>query len=116
MKKDLFEELKEQCRCDYISDLRTKHVRDRAKSAMQTINLKQYSLKELSDVAEYLYDKSLEFSDYAMARRFFHQERILPEVHSEDYCACCGEVIPEGRHICPICAKHRALKSDRNNA
>ena len=22
-----------------------------------------------------------------------------------DRCVCCGEVIPEGRHVCPICEK-----------
>lgn len=24
---------------------------------------------------------------------------------SEDRCICCGEIIPEGRHICPSCEK-----------
>ena len=22
---------------------------------------------------------------------------------SENRCICCGDVIPEGRHVCPIC-------------
>jgi len=23
---------------------------------------------------------------------------------NSNYCICCGEEIPEGRHVCPVCA------------
>ena len=28
---------------------------------------------------------------------------VLGGVHSENHCICCGEIIPEGRMVCPNC-------------
>ena len=30
-----------------------------------------------------------------------------------EYCVCCGEEIPEGRMVCPICA-HKAEQEEPN--
>lgn len=30
---------------------------------------------------------------------------------SEDRCIICGEIIPEGRHVCPICEKEKPMKN-----
>lgn len=106
MKKDLFEELRKQCGCRYISDIRKMPASYTARAFMQTAKLEQYTLKELSDAAEYLYNQTVEFVSYAMAESFFCRGMALPKLTGEDYCACCGEVIPEGSHVCPICAKH----------
>lgn len=29
---------------------------------------------------------------------------------SEDRCICCGDIVPEGRMICPICEKEKPMK------
>lgn len=30
---------------------------------------------------------------------------------SEDRCVCCGEVVPEGRMVCPNCEKQKPMKN-----
>jgi len=31
----------------------------------------------------------------------------------ENRCVCCGEIIPEGRLVCPICEKKEAPKEGK---
>lgn len=33
----------------------------------------------------------------------------------EDRCVCCGEIIPEGRQVCPICEKKAASVKPKRN-
>lgn len=33
----------------------------------------------------------------------------------EDRCVCCGAIIPEGRHVCPICLIHVKEPEDKGN-
>lgn len=68
---DLFETLREKVQCQYISDLRTFWYKGAAREAVKGIDIGKYSLKELSDAAQYLYDKRQDFQSYAEAAKFF---------------------------------------------
>ena len=38
--------------------------------------------------------------------KYLHYGEIVALVdRSEDHCVCCGEIVPEGRHVCPQCEK-----------
>lgn len=56
---DLFEVLKNLCGCEYISDLRYEPYISKARLRMQTLCTDSFSLFQLSDMAEYLYEKRL---------------------------------------------------------
>lgn len=73
--KDLFEMLKDLCGCGYISDLRYEPYLTTARSHMQTICLKPFSLFQLSDMAEYLYEHKPSFADRQEAADFFKSKR-----------------------------------------
>ena len=65
--------------------------------------------------------KGEDFSDIPMtfkeAQRFFpslvaarpatlsHGEMVQLQVAAENRCVCCGEIIPEGRQVCPNCER-----------
>lgn len=68
---DLFEELKTRIMCEYISDLRFGADNQFAKTIMRNINIADYSLTELNDMAEYLYRKSVNFESLEEAAKFF---------------------------------------------
>lgn len=71
-KKELFEIVRERLNCDYVSDLRVEPYRHKAIDVMHEMNLKQFSLVSLEDMAEYVSDKDVKFDDYAEAETFFH--------------------------------------------
>lgn len=54
-KLDLLEFLKYILGCTYISDLRKDPYNFKAKLILKQLNLKKYSLHQLSDVFEYIY-------------------------------------------------------------
>ena len=78
---DLFEELKTRIGCQYISDLRFGIDNELAKSTMRKIDVADYSLSELNDMAEYLYQKTVNFETLEEAAKFFsNYETVKNEV------------------------------------
>lgn len=78
---DLFEELKSRIGCQYISDLRFGTDNELAKSIMRKINVADYSLSELNDMAKYLYQKTVNFETLEEATKFFsNYETVKNEV------------------------------------
>ena len=78
---DLFEELKSRIGCQYISDLRFGTDNELAKSIMRKIDVADYSLSELNDMAEYLYQKAVNFETFEEATKFFsNYETVKNEV------------------------------------
>ena len=78
---DLFEELKSRIGCQYISDLRFGTDNELAKSIMRKIDVADYSLSELNDMAEYLYQKTVNFEALEEAAKFFsNYETVKNEV------------------------------------
>ena len=72
LKKDLFEELAALCGCEYISDMRFEPYNETAKrNARNLIRAEDYSLRELSDLYEYLYGEKIEFCDYSEIKKAF---------------------------------------------
>lgn len=54
---DLFDFLKHILDCTYISDLKYSHYNDKAKMLLKQLNLKNYSLNQIDDALEYIYNK-----------------------------------------------------------
>ena len=71
MYKDLFEVLRIHVGCDDISDLQYGENNRSAKEFMTTVDLSQWPLDILSDVAEYLFRKKQKFDSFDQARLFF---------------------------------------------
>ena len=69
MQKDLFDLLKQQVGCDYISDLRFEPYKSIAKNKLKCFEFDSCSLNELNDLAHYLFD-SAPFSSKAAAISF----------------------------------------------
>ena len=67
----LFEVLKEKVGCAYISDLRREPCLSEAKGQMRKLSVETFSIRELTDIAEYLYGEKPDFSDTQAARSFF---------------------------------------------
>ncbi len=42
---------------------------------------------------------------YPDVKQLMRFERIVPVSDNADRCVCCGDVIPEGRQVCPGCEK-----------
>ena len=53
--EDIFEKLQKALECTYISDLRMEPYCSKAKELLKTMDIETYSLKELNDIAFYLY-------------------------------------------------------------
>lgn len=68
---DLFERVKKSLGCDYISDIKCQPYIHRAKVLMRRINLEEYSLHDLNDMAMYLYGKNEKFQSIVQAKEFF---------------------------------------------
>ena len=78
---DLFEELKSRIGCQYISDLRFGTDNELAKSIMRKIDVADYSLSELNDMAEYLYQNTVYFETLEEAAKVFsNYETVKNEV------------------------------------
>ena len=69
--RELFEELKECVRCEYISDLRYAPWKNQARKAIAKMDLSGYSLFVLSDAAEYLYSEKPAFASSDAAQEYF---------------------------------------------
>ncbi len=78
---DLFETLKDKIGCEYISDFRFSTGNQLAKLIMRKIDVADYSLSELNDMAEYLYQKTVNFDTLEEAANFFsNYETVKNEV------------------------------------
>ena len=67
---DLFETLKYTVGCPYISDLRHAPYDGAAKHVLRTLDLRAYSLKELSDAVTYLCGTAVAFHCHGQADDF----------------------------------------------
>lgn len=77
---DLFERLKKSLGCDYISDIKCQPYIRRAKVLMRKMNLEEYSLHDLNDMAIYLYGKNEKFQSIVQAKKFFGNPLHIQEV------------------------------------
>ena len=68
---ELLEKLRNRLSCLYISDLRYEPYKLLAKQELQTLNLQEYTLRELTDAAQYLYEANTRFESYEEAAHFF---------------------------------------------
>lgn len=68
---DLFEEIKCDLRCEYISDIRYEPFLSLAKNIMKHKKFDKYPLSMLSDIAEYLYGNKVVFHRLDEAVSFF---------------------------------------------
>ena len=68
---DLFEDLRVQLLCEYISDMRFEPFQSSAKAELARMELSSYSLRALADADEYFYGVNLEFQSYSQAAEFF---------------------------------------------
>ena len=68
---ELLEKLRNRLGCLYISDLRYEPYKLLAKQELQTLNLQEYTLRVLTDAAQYLYETNTHFESYAEAAHFF---------------------------------------------
>ena len=72
---DVFEDLKNEVGCLYISDLRLPRYIKKSRKVLCKLDLKKYSLLQLNDVVNYLYDFPFLFSEKGEALRFFVNQR-----------------------------------------
>ena len=72
--RDLFEELRELVGCTYISDLRYSPWREQARMTIARMELSEYSLTALCDIAEYLYGGNTSFSSVSAAQDYFRDK------------------------------------------
>ena len=72
--RDIFEELKKLIRCVYISDMRFSPWQELAREAIARMDLKEYTLFSLNDVAEYLYGENVSFIDQETAKEYFRKK------------------------------------------
>ena len=70
---DLFEVICKKLNCGYISDLRRHPCIAEARKEMAQMDLQLCSLKELEDMAEYLYFERPSFSTVLHAQTYFRQ-------------------------------------------
>ena len=61
----LFEKVRVLLGSEYISDMRSKRLLETTKRIVATIELTLYSVKDLADMAEYLYDRKMSDKDMA---------------------------------------------------
>lgn len=82
-KRDIFEELARCAGCHYISDLRSPLYNHYAKEAFREHFIPEdYSLKELSALYRYLYNKKKFFESHAEAREAFGLEEEIASKNS----------------------------------
>ena len=74
---DIFEDLKRNIGCTYISDVTYGETRELARIAVRDMNISAYPLSQLSDLYRYLYAEKRIFSGYdeAMTAFGFHEDK-----------------------------------------
>lgn len=74
MEKNLFENLAASINCTYITDLKFSPFNGLAKEILSNyFVLEEYTLKDLSDMYEYLYGEKKNFTNYNEAKAAFGQ-------------------------------------------
>ena len=68
---DLFEDLKSQLGCRFVSDLRFEPYSSKAKLLLSEMDLSKYTLSELRDAAWYFYQHQMPFASINDAIYFF---------------------------------------------
>lgn len=53
--EDIFEQLKKSLGCTYISDMKMEPYCSEAKALLKTMDIEEFSLRELNDISCYLY-------------------------------------------------------------
>ena len=71
VKKDLFETLREETGCEYISDLKYGIFNKMAKKFLSGIQTERWDLAVLSDAAKYIFAVDIDFETAEQAKRFF---------------------------------------------
>ena len=76
---DIFEDLKRDIGCMYISDIAYGETRKRARIAVRDMNISAYPLSQISDLYHYLYAEKRIFSDYneAIAAFCCHKDKMV---------------------------------------
>lgn len=72
---DPFNELRGITGCDYISDLRFQPYNHIARLYFSQFNLNKYTLKELNDIAQYIFFKEENFKKIDEAKDYFKSFR-----------------------------------------
>ena len=77
-------------------------------AAYEDTGLTPEELKRLKDLTVLRIEKPLTDDELEELRRVLKQQpgtlRVLTETDlNADTCVCCGEIIPEGRQVCPPC-------------
>lgn len=68
---DLFEYLRSEIGCTYISDMHSGEANHLAKQLIKEIAFEKYTPAQLSDAASYLCGKDIKFNTIEDARNFF---------------------------------------------
>lgn len=71
-----------------------------------------YDLRYLSAICYHELDELLAYLEDTVAIRLHQLKGTRLEIPADNRCVCCGEIIPEGRQVCPIC---EGGKSHDNN-
>ena len=66
-----------------------------------------YDLRYLSVLCQREVNDLIAYTEDTVATRLHQLKGPRLEIPAENRCVCCGEVIPEGRQICPICDKEK---------
>lgn len=74
MGNDIFEIIRTAVGTEYISDLRFGKYSREIKAFFKSEDITKYSLKELTDVAQYIFDGKTEFASYGEAKDFFKEK------------------------------------------
>lgn len=70
---DIFEELRKNLGCMYISDMRYTPYRRQALGTVLLLNLDRYPIEQLSDLSEYLTDRKMDFESSEQASEYFRE-------------------------------------------
>lgn len=73
--KDLFEVVAKQLRCTYISDFKFAEKRRNALRLLSEMELDDYAISSLEDMAEYLFDEKVHFLSAEEAHHYFGEKR-----------------------------------------
>lgn len=73
--KDIFEDLKEKLGCENVSDLCYGEKQIWAKGKICKMDLSEYKLSDLEDVADYIYNQKVKFISVEQAKEFFDKNR-----------------------------------------
>ena len=69
--RDVFEELREKVMCDYLSNLKYMPWKKAALDGLSTMDLSQYPLHSLNELAEYMFGEKQRFDSAEEADRYF---------------------------------------------